>query len=235
MLSINTNLPSIIAQSSLKKSTLKLNQAVERMSTGFKINHAKDNAANYSISTNMTTKIGAYQIAEENCAMGLDFVNTASENLDLITDRLTRLRALSEQAANGTYGEESIKAVNEEASAIVDEIQRVYSSAEYNGKKIFGEVQLGPLASKVKDGGFLEDVTERDTSSMTKLSTVADGATISSGTYSISTAEELIKFATLTVNGGEFVLANDIDLSGIEWSKSITGFKGMETDMLTRT
>ena len=54
MLSINTNLSSLIAQNSMKTSTDKLNQAIERMTTGFKINRAKDNAANYSISTNMS-------------------------------------------------------------------------------------------------------------------------------------------------------------------------------------
>ena len=71
MLSINTNLSSLIAQSSLKDSTDILNQAIERMTTGYKLNHAKDNAANYSISTNMTTKIGAYQVAEDNALMGI--------------------------------------------------------------------------------------------------------------------------------------------------------------------
>ena len=69
MLSINTNLSSLIAQRSMKQSTNSLNQAIERMTTGFKINHAKDNAANYSISTNLTTKIGSYNVAEDNCAM----------------------------------------------------------------------------------------------------------------------------------------------------------------------
>ena len=68
----------------MKTSTDKLNQAIERMTTGFKINHAKDNAANYSISTDMTTKIGAYQVAEDNCAQGLDMITTASESLSLI-------------------------------------------------------------------------------------------------------------------------------------------------------
>ena len=58
MLSINTNLSSLIAQRSLNNSTLLLNQAIERMTTGYKINHAKDNAANYAIATDMTTKIG---------------------------------------------------------------------------------------------------------------------------------------------------------------------------------
>ena len=77
MLSINTNLSSLIAQSSMEKSTDALSLAVERMTTGFKINHASDNAANYSISTNMTTKLNAYMVAEDNVAMGMDLVNTA--------------------------------------------------------------------------------------------------------------------------------------------------------------
>ena len=215
MLSINTNLPSIIAQSSLKNSTLKLNQAVERMSTGFKINHASDNAANYSISTNMTTKIGAYQVAEDNVAMGLDLLSTANGSLDLISDKLSRLRALAEQAGNGTYGNQSLKAINSEANAIVDEIERAYSTTEYNGIKLFGEMKPQ----------FIEEVVERDTSSMTTLASVDENTEISSGTYSISSAEELAKLATMTnngkVKGGEFILANDIDLmysTGGDWT-----------------
>ena len=98
MLSINTNLGSLIVQSNLSKSTLGLQQAIERMTTGFKINHAKDNAAGYSIATNMTTKISAYGVAEDNVSMGLDMVNTASEALNQISDRLARLRALTMQA-----------------------------------------------------------------------------------------------------------------------------------------
>ena len=90
MLSINTNLSSLIAQHSMNKLTIALNEAIERMTTGFKINHAKDNAANYSISTDMTTRIGSYKVAEENALMGLDMLTTASENLDLIGDKLHR-------------------------------------------------------------------------------------------------------------------------------------------------
>ena len=74
MISINTNLSSLIIQSNLKTSTNGLNQAIERMTTGFKLNHAKDNAANFSISTSITTKLGAYNTAEENAMMGLDMV-----------------------------------------------------------------------------------------------------------------------------------------------------------------
>ncbi len=202
-LTIRTNLSSLIAQNSLKTSTNKLNQAIERMTSGAKINHAKDNAANYSIATNMTTKINAYMVAEDNCAMGLDLVTTAEESLSLIQDKLQRLRDLQEQASNGTYGEDSLKAINAEVNALVDEIERNYKNTEYNGIKLFGETK----------SAFTNEVTKKDTSSMTSLASVAYDSTITSGTYSISTAEELQKLASITVKGGEFVLANDIDLS----------------------
>ena len=81
MLTINTNLSSLIVQSNLKTSTNGRNNAIERMTTDFKLNHAKDNAANYSISTSLTTKLGACTIAEENAMMGLDMVQTASSSL----------------------------------------------------------------------------------------------------------------------------------------------------------
>ena len=71
---INTNLSSLIVQSGLKASTNGLNTAIERMTTGFKINHAKDNVANYSINTKLSSKISAYQVAEDNAMMGLELV-----------------------------------------------------------------------------------------------------------------------------------------------------------------
>ena len=136
MLSINTNLAGLIAQNSLTSSTDKLNQAIERMTTGFKINHASDNAANYAIATNMSTKINSYQVAEDNVLNGMNMVDTASGILDEINDRVTRLRYLQEQALNGTYGGESLKAINEEVNSLVDEIERLYQTAEYNGIKM---------------------------------------------------------------------------------------------------
>ena len=231
MLSINTNLSSLIAQNSMSSATKLLNQAVERMTTGYKINHSKDNAANYSISTNLTTKINAYMVAEDNCAMGLDMLSTANGSLDQISDKLTRLRDLQTQASNGTYGATSLNAINAEANALVDEISRLYQTAEYKGKKLFSSSDAGATPAVAAYGAraagtgavFMKEVAQRDTSSMTKLESVSETATISNGTYSISTVEELEKLVTMTNNGkitgGEFVLANDIDMGSItEWT-----------------
>ena len=227
MLSINTNLSSLIIQSNLLNSTLGLNQAIERMTTGFKINGAKDNAAGYSISTNMTTKIGAYQVAEDNAAMGLDMVSTASGTLSQIEDKLSRLRSLTMQAQNGTYGSTSIEALRQEADSITTEINRIMSTAEYNNIKLFGEASKPVINGKevvLNEDGFMINVTHRDTTGMTKMSDVDPTQTITSGTYSISTAEELVTFLEMVddskINGGEFILANDIDMTNRQWTQA---------------
>ena len=148
----------------MKQSTNKLNQAIERMTTGFKINQAKDNAANYSISTNMATKIGAYNVAEDNAAMGLDLISTAESTLSQIEDKLQRLRALAEQAMNGTYGEQSLRAINEECCALVDEINRVYETTEFNGISLFLEPTEMPdgTVAVVKETDAKLDTTFKD-------------------------------------------------------------------------
>ena len=200
MLSINTNLSSIIAQNSMKDSTNKLNQAIERMSTGAKINHAKDNAANYSISTNLTTRMGAYQVAEDNTAMGLDMVTSASESLTQIEEKLIRLRSLTTQALNGTNGNQSLNALQEEANSITKEINRLYSTATYNGVKLLDNYEIKPpdslsyLTAKLDYNNFIDnpfDYSEAEVTSITKLSSVSDTTAISSGQYSISKAEDL--------------------------------------------
>ena len=232
---INTNLSSLIVQSSLKSSTNGLNTAIERMTTGFKINHAKDNAANYSINTKLSSKISAYQIAEDNASMGLDLVQTASSSLETMSDLISRLRSLATQVQNGTYGDKSLAAINSEAQAIVQELNRIKNTTQYNGINFWGDKNKGdssavesvalsaastPVAlSIVNSRGFIEEISQRDTSSMTPLASVDENTKLTSGTYSISTAEELAKLATMTNNNQigsncEFVLANDIDLSG---------------------
>ena len=240
MISINTNLSSFIIQSNLKTSTNGLNQAIERMTTGFKLNHAKDNAANFSISTSITTKLGAYNTAEENAMMGLDMVQTASSSLETISDKLSRMRALAVQAQNGTYGNDSIDAINSEANALAKEINRIISNTEYNGIslfKVFAKVNTPTtqaldasqstsptdLVEKLKPNadGFIKDVQKRDTTNMISVSTLADDAKITSGTYKIETKEDLIKLSKISsqqdILGGEFVLANDIDMSGVDF------------------
>ena len=197
-LTINTNLSSLIVQKSLLNSTLGLNQAIERMTTGFKINHAKDNAAGYSIATNMGVKLSSYNVAMDNAAMGLDLITTASDSFDLISSHLQRMRDLAEQAANGTYGENSLKAIQSELAARESEISRIIANTEYNGMELFEN-------------------------SIDESKRVVNQTSFQAGeTYYITSSEDLVKLQDM-VNGGvdttnvTFELMSNIDMSGVSF------------------
>ena len=194
MLSINTNLSSLIVQSNLKLSTSGLNTAIECMTTGFKINRAKDNAANYAISTKISSKLLSYQAAQDNISMGLDMLTTATDSLELVSSHLSRIRDLAEQAANGTYGDDSLNAIQQEVNSRTAEINRIMANTEYNGISL-----LKPA------GGFIEEINP-----LTESEAIAQGYTI------IKTADDL---QALKDNlSGKYILMNDIDLSGYNWT-----------------
>ena len=220
---INTNLSSLIVQSSLKSSTNGLNTAIERMTTGFKINHAKDNAANYSINTKLSTKISGYEVAEDNASQALNMVNTALGALSVMSDYSSRLRSLSMQVQNGTYGNKSIDAINAEAVSIINELYRTKNNAEYNGISLLGGLEQPaditfPDGTTEKKYEFMVEVVHRDTSQMTSVSSLDESIVTTGGSYSVSSVEEIEKAFSMIKNGtlksAELVLANDIDYSG---------------------
>ena len=135
-LTINTNLSSMIVQSNLSKATTSLNQAIERMTTGYKINHASDNAAGYSIARNWEARLGSLDVAADNAATGADMLSTLEDHYSLISSHVQRVRDLTEQAANGTYGTQSLKAINSEITARLEEIDRIAANCEFNGQKM---------------------------------------------------------------------------------------------------
>jgi len=135
-LTINTNIASLVAQRNLAGATTSLNQAIERMTTGYKINHAGDNAAGYSIARNWETQLGSLDVAADNAAMGADMMSTLEDHYSLISNHLQRVRDLTEQAANGTYGTASLNAIKSEITARLEEVDRISANCEYNGRKM---------------------------------------------------------------------------------------------------
>ena len=135
-LTINTNISSLIAQRNFDNATNALNLSIERMTTGYKINHASDNAAGYSISNMWVTQLGSLDIAADNAATGADLLSTAEETYGLLTSHLQRVRDLTEQAANGTYGSQSLKAIESEIYARLQEVTRIAANSEFNGIKL---------------------------------------------------------------------------------------------------
>ena len=135
-LTINTNMSSMIVQSNLSKATTALNKAIERMTTGYKINHASDNAAGYSIARNWEARLGSLDVAADNAATGADMLSTLEDHYSLISQHIQRVRDLTEQAANGTYGSQSLKAINSEITARLEEVDRIAANCEFSGQKM---------------------------------------------------------------------------------------------------
>lgn len=131
-ITINTNLSSLTAQKYLRDATKGMNSAMEKLSTGFKINSAKDDAAGYAVYTGMEAKINGYDIIETNAQMGLDMLTTQEGILQIINDYLQRIRDLTMQAANGTYGSASLNAIRTEVVQRMDEINRLCEITDFN-------------------------------------------------------------------------------------------------------
>ncbi len=133
---VQTNIPSLVAQNNLTTSTNKMNQAMNRMTTGFKINSAKDDAAGLYVATSMDKNIRGSEIAKQNVQMGNDMISVAEGDLTSIQDNLSRIRDLALTAANGVYDQKSLDAIKSEVTARMNEIDRVAGNSDYNGKKL---------------------------------------------------------------------------------------------------
>ena len=132
-ITVNTNLASLTAQRNLSRATTGMNTAMERLTTGFKINSGKDDAAGSAVSTLMEAQISGYDVAESNASMGLSLLDTAEGVLDIVDSYLQRIRDLTEQAANGTYGTSSMKAIRTEVEQRMFEINRLCEVIDFNG------------------------------------------------------------------------------------------------------
>ena len=167
-ITVNTNIPSLTAQKSMNNATTRMNTAMERMTTGLKINSSKDDAAGMAVANKLDYKISSLNVAQNNGQMGASMLDTAEGVLNVINDNLVRIRDLTEQAANGTYGTDAMTAIETEVQARMDEITRLAESSEFNGKILFNPDDKG-------ENGIKTDITlqvgiKSDESSQIKLS-----------------------------------------------------------------
>ena len=133
---INTNVASINTVRILDGSQKELTTSMERLSSGKRINHARDDAAGMAISSKMTSQINGMNQAVRNTNDGISMVQTADGAMEGIADKLQRMRELAVQSANGIYSSSDRAALDIEFQALDDEIGRVASSAEFNGTKL---------------------------------------------------------------------------------------------------
>ena len=174
---INTNVDSIKIQSLLSSSTSSLSTAMERMSSGLKVNSAKDDAAGTVISARMQVQLSGNKIAQNNVQNGNAMLATAEGHLDVVQENLSRIRDLTLQAKNGTYSAEEIQAMQDEVGERLEEINRVSDSSKYSQLSLFEDATLQA-----------EGVTFQVGANSTEDNTIAAGKEIF----------ESVKFSTLT-------------------------------------
>jgi flagellin len=133
---INSNIPSLTAQRNLNMSQSSLSQALQRLSSGLRINSAKDDAAGLAIAERFTTQIRGLNQAVRNANDGISLAQTAEGSLGEITNNLQRIRELAVQAANSTNSAADREALDQEVQQRIAEVERIASQTSFNGQKI---------------------------------------------------------------------------------------------------
>ncbi|MCH4997771.1 flagellin FliC [Pectobacterium carotovorum] len=183
MAGINTNVMSLLTQNNLSKSQSSLGTAIERLSSGLRINSAKDDAAGQAIANGMTAQIKGLTQAARNANDGISLVQTAETNLNEINNNLQRIRELSVQAASDTNTTENRDSIALEISQRVSEINRITSTAEFNGISLLGS---GVAALTIQVGA---NTTSNDAIQITTGALIDSSATgLTIGSLDVSTA-----------------------------------------------
>jgi len=136
---INTNSLSLIAQGNLNKSQSALGTAIERLSSGMRINSAKDDAAGQAIANRFTANIKGLTQATRNANDGISIAQTTEGSLNEINNNLQRIRELSVQATNGTNSASDLKSIQDEIGQRLSEINRVSEQTQFNGVKVLAK------------------------------------------------------------------------------------------------
>ena len=133
---INTNVASLTAQRNLNASQSSLATSMQRLSSGLRVNSAKDDAAGMAIAERMNTQVRGLNVAARNANDGISLAQTAEGALGKVGDMLQRMRELAVQASNATNSKDDRKALQAEVSQLRDEINRVAKNTSFNGQKL---------------------------------------------------------------------------------------------------
>ncbi len=153
---INTNTLSLTAQNNMNRSQSALGTAIERLSSGLRINSAKDDAAGQAISNRFTANINGLSQASRNANDGISLAQTTEGALNEINDNLQNIRRLTEQAQNATNSESDRKSIQDEIDQRLDEINRIAEQTEFNGVKVLSKDQTLSIQVGANDGQTIE-------------------------------------------------------------------------------
>ena len=211
MTSINTNINALYAQSSLSANTVTQTTAMQQLSTGMRINSAKDDAAGLAIATRMNSNVRGLAVAIRNANDGISMAQTAESSLGSIVNMLQRMRELAVQAVNGTLTSQNRANMQIEVGQLVSEIDNISKTANFNGIKLFD----GSAASVVLQ-------TNVSTGDVVKMSMGA----MNSGTLGLGKRSALMAqgFDNASVTAGSLnkgISSGDLVINGIVIGSSI--------------
>lgn len=149
---INTNITAMIGQQNLSRSASALSTAMERLSSGLRINSAKDDAAGLAIANRISTQISGLMQAQRNANDGISISQTAEGALNQVNDNLQRIRELTVQAANDTNSDIDLGTIQNEIGQRLDEINRISEETSFNGLKILAADQGFKIQVGANDG-----------------------------------------------------------------------------------
>lgn len=230
---INTNSLSLMTQNNLNKSQSALGTAIERLSSGLRINSAKDDAAGQAISNRFTSNITGLTQASRNANDGISVAQTTEGSLSEINNNLQRIRELSVQAANGTNSTSDLDSIQDEITSRLSEIDRVSGQTQFNGVKVLAKDSTMSIQVGANDGETISidlKAITADTLGLTgfnvngdatKASTVATVSDLTSASYTAAPAAADGSVAYTKTTGNTVATATDL-LAGLANNGTIT-------------
>ncbi len=223
---INFNMSAIFANDNLAKSDNALSTSIEKLSSGYKINHAKDNPSGVAISKRMHAQIRGLSAATQNASDGISVIETAEGTMTEIHDMLQRLSELSIKAANSTMSDKDRVSVQEEVDKLQQEIDRITSSTEFNGNVLLD----GTFDVK----GFVEKSTKNTTFNTSAVKVESYAQEAKTGIYELkletdvdANGDAYIKSIAISTAGGQTkVHGRDVDLRTVGNQKMEVGEDG---------
>ena len=216
---LNTNMPSLNTQRHLAKAQNNLNNSLQRLSSGLRINTAKDDAAGLAISQRMTAQIRGLNVAQRNANDGVSMAQTAEGALSEMGDILQRVRELAVQSANATNSAGDRKSLNDEVNQLVAELNRFANTTEFNGMKLLNgdnsvaAFQIGANANQTITATTTDFRTNKYGSYQVGNATVTAGTGVGKG-VSISNAVTGATSSSLQVTGAVVSAAGTMTLNG---------------------
>jgi len=204
-LTINTNVASLVAQRNLTSSQNDLATSLQRLSSGLRINSAKDDAAGLSISERFTAQIRGLDQGVRNANDGISLAQTAEGALAEVTANLQRIRELAVQSSNATNTAADRTSLQNEVTALVNEIDRVASQTKFNGTALLDGTFTGAIFQVGANAGETISITSITDANKATLGTVT---TLNDADATINTASTLSSFASA-------VTAGDITINGV--------------------